>query len=173
MSSETNSIATSLLPEFDLEMTNTRKTLDPRPRDRLRLEAAREVVLDGRARRARRQHPRLDDLDAHRRRVRRQPRRRPGLVPEGRPRRRRLSRCSTRGSSEARAALAATSDATFLASWSLLANGEPLFTMPRVAVVRSFVMNHLIHHRAQLCVYLRLNDIPVPALYGPSADEQG
>jgi len=43
--------------------------------------------------------------------------------------------------------------------------------MPRVAVLRSFVMNHMIHHRAQLGVYLRLNDIPVPALYGPSADE--
>ena len=43
--------------------------------------------------------------------------------------------------------------------------------MPRIAVLRSFVMNHLIHHRAQLTVYLRLNNIPVPALYGPSADE--
>jgi hypothetical protein len=73
----------------------------------------------------------------------------------------------------ARAALGATNDATFLKSWSLLANGKPLFSMPRVAVVRSFVMNHLIHHRAQLCVYLRLKDVPVPALYGPSADEQG
>jgi uncharacterized damage-inducible protein DinB len=73
----------------------------------------------------------------------------------------------------ARAALEAASDAAFLQSWSLLANGEPLFTMPRVAVVRSFVMNHLIHHRAQLSVYLRLRDVPVPALYGPSADEQG
>jgi uncharacterized damage-inducible protein DinB len=43
--------------------------------------------------------------------------------------------------------------------------------MPRIACIRSFIMNHTIHHRAQLCVYLRLNDIPVPALYGPSADE--
>ncbi len=55
--------------------------------------------------------------------------------------------------------------------WTLLAGGEKVFTMPRVAVLRSFVMNHLIHHRAQLTVYLRLNNIPVPALYGPSADE--
>jgi uncharacterized damage-inducible protein DinB len=45
--------------------------------------------------------------------------------------------------------------------------------MPRIACIRSFVMNHTIHHRAQLTVYLRLNDVPVPALYGPSADEQG
>jgi uncharacterized damage-inducible protein DinB len=44
-------------------------------------------------------------------------------------------------------------------------------TMPRIAVIRSFVLSHIIHHRAQLGVYLRLNDIPVPSIYGPSADE--
>ena len=51
--------------------------------------------------------------------------------------------------------------------------GATIFTMPRIAVLRSFVLNHTIHHRAHLCVYLRLNDVPVPALYGPSADEEG
>jgi uncharacterized damage-inducible protein DinB len=51
-------------------------------------------------------------------------------------------------------------------------NGEQVyFTMPKVAVMRTFVMNHIIHHRGQLSVYLRLNDIPVPSIYGPSADE--
>jgi uncharacterized damage-inducible protein DinB len=49
--------------------------------------------------------------------------------------------------------------------------GKPLFTLPRAAMIRSFVLNHLIHHRAHLCVYLRLNDIPVPGMYGPSGDE--
>jgi uncharacterized damage-inducible protein DinB len=53
-----------------------------------------------------------------------------------------------------------------------MAGGKTIMTMPRIAVIRSFVMNHIIHHRAQLGVYLRLNDIPVPALYGPTADEQ-
>jgi len=53
-----------------------------------------------------------------------------------------------------------------------MAGGKSVMTMPRVAVIRTFVMNHIIHHRAQLGVYLRLNDIPLPALYGPSADEQ-
>jgi uncharacterized damage-inducible protein DinB len=48
-----------------------------------------------------------------------------------------------------------------------------IFTLPRIAVLRSFVMNHNVHHRAQLGVYLRLNNIPVPAIYGPSADETG
>ena len=72
----------------------------------------------------------------------------------------------------ARAALAAASDEQLMKTWSLLQNGKPLFTMPRVAVVRSMILNHAIHHRAQLGVYLRLNDVPVPAIYGPSADEQ-
>ena len=57
--------------------------------------------------------------------------------------------------------------------WSLVSGGQTLFTMPRIAVLRGFVLNHTIHHRADLCVYLRLNDIPVPCLYGPSGDEAG
>ncbi len=69
------------------------------------------------------------------------------------------------------AAVGAAPDARLLAPWTLLAGGKKVFTMPRVAVLRSFVMNHLIHHRAQLGVYLRLCDIPVPAMYGPTADE--
>jgi hypothetical protein len=55
--------------------------------------------------------------------------------------------------------------------WTLLQAGKPIFTMPRAAVVRGVVLNHLIHHRAHLCVYLRLNDIPVPGMYGRSGDE--
>jgi len=55
--------------------------------------------------------------------------------------------------------------------WTLLHNGLITFSMPQVAMIRSFVMNHLIHHRAQLGVYLRLKDVPVPSIYGPSADE--
>jgi uncharacterized damage-inducible protein DinB len=50
--------------------------------------------------------------------------------------------------------------------------GKTIFSMPRIAVIRGMVMNHIIHHRAQFGVYLRLNDVPVPAIYGPSADEQ-
>jgi uncharacterized damage-inducible protein DinB len=72
-----------------------------------------------------------------------------------------------------RAALAAaTDDAAWGKTWALKATGKTLFSMPRVAVVRTFVLNHSIHHRAQLGVYLRLNNIPVPSTYGPSADEQ-
>ncbi len=72
---------------------------------------------------------------------------------------------------EARAELAKVSDADLLANWSLLMGGQNIFTMPRIAVLRGMVMNHLIHHRGQLTVYFRMLDIPVPGLYGPSADE--
>lgn len=70
------------------------------------------------------------------------------------------------------AALSAADDAAMLAPWSLLNAGQVAFTMPRVAVIRSMIMNHIVHHRAQLGLYLRLLDLPVPAIYGPSADEQ-
>jgi uncharacterized damage-inducible protein DinB len=73
---------------------------------------------------------------------------------------------------KARAALAAADDTKMMAPWTLMAGGKAVMTMPRVAVVRTFVMNHIIHHRAQLTIYLRMNDLPVPGLYGPSADEQ-
>ncbi|MGD0361146.1 MAG: DinB family protein [Bryobacteraceae bacterium] len=72
----------------------------------------------------------------------------------------------------ARAALATASDEHLAKTWSLLGGGVTVFSMPRMVCIRSFVMNHTIHHRAQLTVYLRLNDVPVPAIYGPSADEQ-
>jgi len=73
--------------------------------------------------------------------------------------------------SAARTALAAASDDQLLKEWKLLAGGKVAMAMPRIGVVRSMVMNHIIHHRAQLGVYYRMNGIPLPALYGPSADE--
>lgn len=70
-----------------------------------------------------------------------------------------------------RAIIAAAPDAAYMVPWSLKMGGKTMFTMPRVAVIRSMIFNHTVHHRAQLTVYLRLNDVPVPSLYGPSADE--
>lgn len=71
----------------------------------------------------------------------------------------------------ARAALGRLRDEKAGDPWSLLMGGKVILTMPRIAVIRSFVLSHLVHHRAQLAVYLRLNDVPVPSIYGPSADE--
>ncbi len=64
-----------------------------------------------------------------------------------------------------------TSDEAMMENWKLRNGEEIYFDMPRVQVLRGMVFNHIINHRGQLSVYLRLNDIPVPALYGPSADE--
>jgi uncharacterized damage-inducible protein DinB len=71
-----------------------------------------------------------------------------------------------------RAILAARTDAEMMARWALKQGTHEMFAMPRVSAVRYFVMNHLIHHRGQLSVYLRLNNVPVPPIYGPSADER-
>jgi len=73
---------------------------------------------------------------------------------------------------KARAALATAENDQLMQPWSLTSGDQVFFTMPKVAVLRSFVFNHCVHHRGQLSVYLRLNDIPVPAIYGPSADEK-
>lgn len=72
---------------------------------------------------------------------------------------------------EGREAIVAAEDAEFMVPWTFKSGGHTVFTLPRVAVLRSFVTNHIIHHRGQLSVYLRLNDVPVPSIYGPSADE--
>lgn len=73
---------------------------------------------------------------------------------------------------KARAAIAAKTDAEMMAPWTLKRAGEDLFTVPKVGVLRTFLLNHVIHHRGQLSVYLRLRDVPVPSIYGPSADEK-
>jgi uncharacterized damage-inducible protein DinB len=71
----------------------------------------------------------------------------------------------------AKAALKEMKDEDLMKPWSLKSGGKTMMTMPKAAVLRSFVLNHNIHHRGQMTVYLRLNNVPVPALYGPSADE--
>jgi uncharacterized damage-inducible protein DinB len=166
-------IGASLLPEFDQEMVNTRKALERIPDDKLDYKphdksgtmgwlGVHLAMLAGWG------HTTLksDSFD---------------VAPPGEPAfelpkagsRAEILEMFDRGRDECRAAIAETSDAEFMKPWSLLQGGAPLFTMPRVAVFRGMIMNHLIHHRGQLTVYLRLNNIPVPALYGPSADEAG
>ena len=62
-------------------------------------------------------------------------------------------------------------DAEYDGRWTLKRGGQEMFSLPRAAAFRTFVINHSVHHRGQLSVYLRMNDVPVPAIYGPSADE--
>jgi uncharacterized damage-inducible protein DinB len=72
---------------------------------------------------------------------------------------------------ESRASLAGRSDAELMAPWTLKHQGKEVFTMPKALVLRGFVLNHLIHHRGQMSVYLRLQNVAIPSIYGPSADE--
>lgn len=164
-------IANSLLPEFDQEMASTRKVLERCPDDKLDFKPHPKSFAMG----ALATHIanmlgwavdtlKKDSFD---------------VAPEGAPPYKEepiktnseLLAKFDKNVAAAREALAATTDEAFMNQWTLLAGGKPLFSMPRVAVIRSMIMNHLIHHRAQMTVYLRLNDIPVPAVYGPSADE--
>jgi uncharacterized damage-inducible protein DinB len=71
----------------------------------------------------------------------------------------------------AKGAMAQLDDAKAMGEWGLSNRGHAVFSMPRIAVVRSILLNHSYHHRGQLTVYLRLLDVPVPAIYGPSADD--
>jgi uncharacterized damage-inducible protein DinB len=72
---------------------------------------------------------------------------------------------------KAKSILAGLDDATVMSMWSFKAGGKTMMSMPRLAVIRSIMLNHWYHHRGQLSVYLRELDIPIPSIYGPSADE--
>ncbi len=76
------------------------------------------------------------------------------------------------GVAKARAIIAAKSDAEWMQTWTLKKGTQEIFSMPKAGVVRTLLMNHMIHHRGQLSVYVRLKDVPVPSIYGPSADEK-
>ncbi len=83
-----------------------------------------------------------------------------------------LLRAFDEGAAKVRAALASTPDEAWKQNWKLSFNGKPIFEGSRFLAYRQMFLNHLVHHRAQLGVYLRLNDKPVPATYGPSADDR-
>jgi uncharacterized damage-inducible protein DinB len=165
-------LSQSLLPEFDHEMAGTRRTLERVPEDRLGWRPhAKSMTLGGLATHLANIPSwigytiKLDSLD---------------VAPVGAPPWReeeKTSQAALLGHfdahvAEGRTLLAAATDEHLLGPWTLLAGGKAVFTMPRIATLRAFVMNHNVHHRAQLGVYLRLLDVPVPGLYGPSADEQ-
>ncbi len=77
----------------------------------------------------------------------------------------------SKSTASARAALKNMDDARLMSEWTLTRNGKPLMSMPRIGFLRSILLNHTYHHRGQLSVYLRILDVPVPSIYGPSADE--
>ena len=165
------SYAQALLPEFDQEMANTRRVLERIPDDKLDWQA----------------HPKSHTIGWNANHVADLPNwltvtlTSPALdiAPVGGENyqipkltsRQEILDTFERNVAAAREAIMAVKDEEVGQMWSLLRGGKPIFTMPRTAVVRGFVLNHMIHHRAHLCVYLRLNDISVPGMYGPSGDE--
>ena len=166
-------IGQAMIPEFDMEMANTRRVLERIPDDKWDWKI----------------HPRSNTIGwvaNHLADI-------PGWVEmtlchdsldvepvAGQPYRS-PSESSTAGVlslfdknvAEGRQLLETVEDEKLVEPWSLLKQGQVMMTFPRLVVLRTWVLNHTIHHRAHLCVYLRVNEVPVPGLYGPSGDDTG
>ena len=163
-------LSESLLPEFDNEMANTRKTLERVPDDKFDWKPHEKSFAMGALASHLANLPTWGSLtigsDSF------------DMAPGGEPLKASALNSGTdvlatfdENVAKTRSAIASASDQDLFKPWTLLSNGHTILTMPKIAVLRNFVMNHMIHHRAQLGVYLRLNDLPVPSIYGPSADE--
>jgi len=164
---DSKNFSQSILPEFDHEMENTRKSLERVPENKFSFKPhAKSMTLGALATHlATINHWAeailgLDSFDV-------------SIAPPNPEFKSRAEVLAAfdKNTAIARKAIADATDAHLLKPWTLTAGSKTVLTMPRVAVVRSFLLNHSIHHRAQLGVYLRLNDVPVPSIYGPSADE--
>lgn len=163
-------ISKSLLPEFDNEMANTRKTLERVPDDKFAWKPHEKSFPMGGLATHLANLPSWGSLilnsDSFDVAPGGNPVKTPGLNSTSA-----VLKQFDENTAATRAAIEAASDEDLFRTWTLQSNGKGLMTLPKIAVLRGFVMNHMIHHRAQLGVYLRLNDIPVPSIYGPSADE--
>jgi uncharacterized damage-inducible protein DinB len=164
-------LSKALLPEFDQEMANTRKTLERVPDLKLSWKPHEKSMTMGRLAQHLAELPGWVPLTLEKDSIDMAPGGKSYSTPEGKSQKDILA-LFDKNIEAARKIIDNASDEQLLKTWSLLMNEKTAFTLPRIAVLRSFVMNHLIHHRAQLGVYLRLNDIPVPGVYGPSADEK-
>jgi uncharacterized damage-inducible protein DinB len=167
------SISASLLPEFDHEMQMTRKLLECVPEDRADFKPHEKSMPLARLAGHVAELPnwaantiQLSTLDLT-------PASGEGFKPFFMTSRSDLLARFDKNVAEAREAIAGATDEHLFEIWSLVYQGHTVLRMPRAAVLRSVVMNHLIHHRAQLGVYLRINNIAIPGMYGPSADESG
>jgi uncharacterized damage-inducible protein DinB len=159
-------IAESLLPEFDVEMATTRRVLERVPSDKGEWKPHPKSFAIGHLAQLLSWMPgwitqtlKSTELDLA------------GSAGYSKESTESLLALFDKNVKEARAALQSTGDADLDVSWSLKRAGQVLFTQPRAAVVRQHI-NHLVHHRGQMSVYLRLLDVPVPSIYGPTADEQ-
>jgi uncharacterized damage-inducible protein DinB len=161
------SIAQMLLPEFDQEMANTRKMLERVPDGKFEFKPHEKSMSLGKLAAHTSELPsyatatlNLERLDLG-----------GGEKPFTPATKKEILDAFDKHVAEARALLAKASDEEMLKIWTLTYKGQQIFSMPRAAVLRAMVLSHLIHHRAQLGVYLRMNNVEIPGMYGPSADE--
>jgi len=159
----------ALLPEFDHEMTITRQLLERVPDDRLAWKPhAKSMSVGGLA-------THLSNLPWWGQVTLNDPEFDLAAFPNQAEATSRAQILETfdRNVATTRAALAGKGDGELMAPWALKRAGQTIFSLPKASVWRSFVLSHVVHHRGQLSVYLRLLDVPVPSIYGPSADEGG
>lgn len=163
--------ADALLPEFDREMANTRKVLERVPDDKFDWKPhPKSHTIGWNANHL----ANIPDWLVHALATTELDLAPPGGEPYVIPSVagcREVLEMFDRNVGAARAALAGADAEHMAQPWTLLHAGNTIFTMSRAELLRQFIINHMIHHRAILCVYLRLNDIPVPGMYGPSGDE--
>lgn len=156
-----------LLPEYDEEISSTRKILECVPDDKLGWKPHDKSMLLGRLAGHIAELPNwatraitTDTFEFT-----------PGRAPYIGSSRADLLEKLNLTAAEGRAAIAGASDEEFSKPWTFKFAGKTVFTLPKFAVLRRMALSHLVHHRGQLSVYLRLLDVPIPGMYGPSADE--
>jgi len=164
-------IGQSMLPEFDQEMQSTRKVLERVPDEKWNWKPHEKSGTLGWLATHVGTVPEWIGVTLTTEELDYAPVDGPGYEPPKISNRKELLEAFDKHSAAAREALSKVSDADIMKNWKLLAGGKEIFTLPRVACLRGMCLNHLYHHRGQLTVYFRLVGVPVPGLYGPSADE--
>jgi uncharacterized damage-inducible protein DinB len=164
-------VSDGLLTEFDLEMASTRRTLERIPEDKLTWKPHEKSMGLGRLAGHLAELPgfglrmmQMDRFDLGNR----PPGQKPPVVAESQ---KHVLEIFDKNVAQLREAIAGASDADLQKNWTLALGEKKIYDGPRMGALRRMMMNHMIHHRAQLGVYLRLNGVPVPSVYGPSADE--
>jgi uncharacterized damage-inducible protein DinB len=161
-------ISEMLLPEFDQEMANTRKILDCVPEDKLAWKPHAKSMSLARLASHVADLPNWGGTIIHEERLDLTP----GMKPFIAETKAELMAALDKNVAATRDAIAGADDEHFGKIWTFAFAGHTVFALPRTVALRSMVMSHLIHHRGQLSVYLRLLDVPIPGMYGPSADVQ-